>query len=172
MRVLPVAAGFSMLLCAVPCFAQDAGEGSTALRRFVGREVRVLDDRGVERRGTLAAASADGVRLLNASGEVIVPTAGILRVDRRGDSLKEGFILGMLWPAVMWPLGAAQGADSEAEAWAALPLAMALWGGVGAGLDGLHKGWTTVYRGQPRPQSALGIVPARGGVRVAYVRRF
>jgi hypothetical protein len=78
----------------------------------------------------------------------------------------------MLWPAVAFALGSGQGYDSEAEAWAALPFSIAVGGAIGAGIDTLNKGWTNVYRADPPRRSAVIVAPTRGGLRLAYTRRF
>lgn len=166
-----VSAGLALLV-STSAAAQPPNPFGIDLGWLIGREVRVIDVRGVERRGCLAVAGSGELRLMGPAGEVVVPYAEIKRLDRRGDSIKEGLILGMLWPIVGVALGAGQGFDSEAEAWAALPVGIAMIGLMGAGIDAMHNGWTTLDRSKRSAPSAVHILLARGGLRVAYVKRF
>jgi hypothetical protein len=139
--------------------------------RLMGKKIRIVDSRGVERFGKLRGADGGELRLLVPTGEVTVPFAEVRRLDRR-DSVIEGFIIGLLWPPIAIPLGAGQGFDSERQMWKALPGGMLVCGAIGAGIDALNKGWTNVYRSDRSGRSAFGIAPSRGGVRVTYIRRF
>ena len=172
MSSLLVSAALTALMSASAAGQPDARPLGGDIDRFIGREVRIIDAQGIEWRGRLSAAGAGELRLLVPAGEVAVAYTNVKRLDRRGDSVKEGLLIGMLWPIVMLPLGAGQGFDSEREAWAALPLGVAMMGAIGAGVDALNKGWTTLYRADRPRRSAFHIMPGRRGVRVSYVTRF
>jgi hypothetical protein len=148
----------------------DPGLGVN-LEPLIGREVRVIDAKGIERRGRLRAAGAVELRLIVPAGEVAVPYSDIKQMDRR-DSLTNGVVIGMLWPAITLPLGGAQGLDSTDSLWAQIPLAMLVGGAIGAGIDALIKGWTPVYRSESPRRASFQIIPGRHGLRVSYVRRF
>lgn len=165
-------AGLAALLISTSPSQAAARPLGMDIEPFVGREVRIVDARGIERRGRLSGAGPGELRMLVPDGEVAVPYAEIKRLDRRGDSLREGILIGMAWPIVMFALGAGQGFDSEQDAWAALPLAVAMFGAIGAGVDALNKGWTTVYRADRPARGGVHILPSANGVRVAFVKRF
>lgn len=170
MRTLSI---FSLawLLATAPAVGQPATDPPPVnFDRLMGRELRVMDTRGIERFGTLCAVGNGELRLVGAAGEFGVPVSAITRLDRRGDSVKEGLVLGMLWPIVAFALGSGQGASSEQSARIGLVLAIPVGAVFGAGIDALNRGWTNEYRASAR--SAVRILPAARGVRVAYVRHF
>jgi hypothetical protein len=171
MRTLSIFTSLALLLGAAPAAGQPATDPPAVnFDRLMGRELRIMDTRGVERFGTLCAVGSGELRLVGAAGEFGVPLSGITRLDRRGDSVKEGLVLGMLWPLAAFALGGGQGASSERSAWIGLVAAIPIGAVFGAGIDALNRGWTNEYRAHRR--SAVRILPAARGVRVAYVRRF
>jgi hypothetical protein len=166
---------FVMALATAPAWAlaQEAPAQATPLDPYLGREVRVIDVRGVELRGTLLRASTREVHLFTQTTEVRLVFDDIRRVDRRGDSIANGAVIGALWPPVALLAGAGQGFDSSGDALRALPSAMLIFSVLGAGIDALHVGWTNVYRADRTPRAtAVAILPTRGGVRVAFATRF
>jgi hypothetical protein len=172
MRSLTVSTGLALLLTtAVTAAAQAPAEARVNFADFVGREVRITEANGAARTGMLTAFEKGELRLRVQTGEVAIAAAGVARLDRRGDSVKNGILIGMLWPVIAFAGGAGQGYNNGGQAVYGFFTALASCGAIGAGIDGLHKGWTNVYRSD-RQRSTLAIVPAPRGVRVAYVRRF
>jgi len=173
MRTLSIFTSLALLLGVAPAAGQPGMDPpSVNFDRLMGRELRIMDTRGVERSGTLCAIGNGELRLVGAAGEFAVPVSAIKRLDRRGDSVKEGVVLGMLWPVVAFALGSGQGARSEREARIGLVLSIPIGAAFGAGIDALNRGWTNEYRADRQARSAVRILPADRGVRVAYVRRF
>lgn len=171
MRPLSIFTSLALFLVAAPAMGQPAPDPSAVnFDRLIGRELRIMDTRGVERSGTLCAIGNGELRLVGPAGEFGVPLSGVTRLDRRGDSVKNGLVLGMLWPIAAFALGAGQGASSEESAWVGLVAAVPIGAVFGAGIDALNRGWTNEYRAPRR--SAMRILPTARGVRVAYVRRF
>ncbi len=143
------------------------------IQPHVGEQVRIRDVNGNERRGTLRGLRDGKLQLFTVTGgEITYSFDDIGRIDRRGDSLTNGLVIGALWPAVSLALGGAQGLDSTDGLVYQVPISIAMGALIGAGIDALHVGWTNVYRKRRDSRSAFIVAPARRGVRVALVRRF
>jgi hypothetical protein len=171
MRALTASAVMAIFLTnAPPVGAQQPPAATVDFADLVGREVRIVEADGTARMGMLTAFESGELRLRQATGEVPIPAAAVSRLDRRGDPVGNGILIGMIWPIVAFAAGAGQGYDTKGEAVAGFFGALAMCGAVGAGIDALNKGWTNVYRADR--QRTVAIVPTQGGVRVAYVRRF
>jgi hypothetical protein len=109
MRTPSIFTSLALLMVAAPAAGQPATDPPRVnFDRLMGRELRVRDRRGIERFGTLCAVGNGELRLVGPAGEVGVPVSGITQIDRRGDSVKEGLVLGMLWPIVAFARGVVQ----------------------------------------------------------------
>lgn len=109
---------------------------------------------GEEFSGRLLKSGNDEVRLLVNGRERIVRLDQVVRVERSGDSLRNGAFIGALVAGAWCALVCGQGLASSGQ----VPLAVAANAGlgalVGAGIDAAHRGRTLVY---PRPSPvALG----------------
>jgi hypothetical protein len=111
-------------------------------QRLVGQVVRVTTDGGDQATGLLAAIDLSALRIEGATPKSVA-RADITRLEVRGDSLKNGAIVGMIVALAVSPL-ALQGYDSAGQ-WAKdLPLAVVVFAGAGVGIDALKTGWTEV----------------------------
>ena len=131
--------------------------------------VYVLDRSGIETTGKLLGLSPDSLVLLVAGAERRFDRADVVRIQKR-DSLKNGTLIGAAIGVVMGlasagisdcpgprPGGACPGAR------AALALvSTGMYAGIGAGVDALIRGRTTLYQVPPPSPSpsALGRAPA------------
>jgi hypothetical protein len=137
--------------------------------RFVGRFVRVTTDTGNQTSGLLAAIDRSTVRI-DGRNPKSINRPNVVRLEVRGDSLRNGALIGAIVALVTSPL-ALQGYDSTRQ-WARdLPLAIAAYATAGAGIDALNEGWTDVplSSSSPRSSVSLSLYPAGRGVRVALL---
>jgi hypothetical protein len=140
----------------------------------VGGEVRVTVEGGQRSLGQLRSIDPDSLRLLVADQEVVLRRDAIVRLERRGDSLKNGFLIGLaigLVPAA-FAIGEVEGGGNVA---AAIVLGSGFYGLIGMGIDAMNKGWTTVYERKAPPTARkrqLWMAPSANGMRVGYTRRF
>jgi hypothetical protein len=156
------------LLLPAAAFAQGA-PGKPAPAQRPAEEVIVTQSAsGDELRGRLVELSPTTLAMLVNGQRVELPLESVLRIDARGDSVKNGAIIGA---AVM-------------GGWCAIVCGQALGGGgqygfavvtnagfgalIGAGIDALHKGRTTIYS---KP-AAVAVAPAGRGARVQFKLRF
>ena len=134
------------------------------LKRQALPSVYVLDDRGVETRGRLLRLDSEAVVLLVADAERRFDIGHVQRVDRRGDSLKNGAITGLL---VGVGLGLFGSALSDCGSSASCPgdrlllgaISTALYTAVGTAIDAAVTGRTTIYEAPRR--SAAKTAPGR-----------
>jgi hypothetical protein len=116
---------------------------------------------GDEVRGQLLRLGPDSLTLLEQGSSRDIRLADVARIDARGDSVKNGAIIGAAvlagWCAIVCP----QGLDGYNNSQLPIILAIntALGAAVGAGIDAMHVGRTTIYR-------ADGVTARRSGGRV------
>jgi hypothetical protein len=152
-----VAALVVAMLIPVSARAQ-ASPAPDGLKRQALPSVYVLDDRGVETRGRLLRLDSEAVVLLVADAERRFDIGRVTRVEKRGDSLKNGAVTGLLVGIGLGLLGAAA---SDCGTSASCPgtrvilgaVSTALYTAVGTAIDAAVEGRTTVYEA-PRPSSA------------------
>jgi len=102
---------------------------------------------GTERRGQLLQLGPDSLTMLEQGTRHEIRLADITRIEARGDSVKNGAIIGAIvlgsWCALICP----QGLDgySNGQLPYILGVNIALGAAVGAGIDGMHVGRTTIY---------------------------
>jgi hypothetical protein len=148
-----------------PGLAQTAQNGN---RSAVG-DVYVSSTGGAEVRGQLLRIGPDTLTLLEQGSAHDIRLDDVVRIEARGDSVKNGAIIGAAvlagWCALICP----QGLDgySGTQFWYILAINTALGAAVGAGIDGMHVGRTTIYQaGQPASE------PRRTGVKAFLSKRF
>ncbi len=162
-----------LLLSTLPSFAQqDAQPGAAA--PGVGKPgdvVRVTLRNSAVRTGRLSALEGSTLTIEQGETSNTLAFDDIAKVERRGDSLKNGTIIGLCAGAAAGiALGSAfEGTETGESGRTATGLvAGAAWGaGIGALADFLVKGWTTTYRAPG--SAAVKIVPVVGRSRFGVV---
>ena len=141
-RLLIFPALFLPILVATPLFAQGSQNNPVTVSA-----VYVRSTGGGETRGQLLRLGPDTLTLLEQGSARDIRLADVTRIDARGDSVKNGAIIGAAilgaWCALICP----QGLDGYPGRQFAYILAVntALGAAVGAGIDGMHVGRTTIY---------------------------
>lgn len=141
----------------------------------IGGEVRVTRHNGVKTTGQFRSLDADTVRLLVEDQEVVMARDTVARIERRGDSVLNGFIIGAVIGIPFAALGTGEVEGTANRAFAFIG-GVGLYGLIGAGIDATHKGWTTVYKAGTVPTTTrrrqVWMRPTADGMRVGYNRRF
>jgi hypothetical protein len=101
---------------------------------------------GEELRGCLLNIGPETLSMLVDNRRVDLPLTDVLRIDRRGDSLKNGALIGAGVFAALCALGCYAGTRNAGEATAALVIDTALGAAIGASIDAMHSGRTAIYR--------------------------
>ena len=172
MRCVALATGM-MLMTAWSAWGQTTPVGE-AWVPDVNTEVRVTGTSGVPQVGRFRSLDDETLRVLVGDQELALPRASIVRVERRGDRLLNGFLIGAavgLIPAAFISAEVEAGGGNVA---AAIVIGSGTYGLIGMGIDALHKGWTTVYD-RPRTSARrrhFWISPSAHGMRVGYTRSF
>ena len=150
------------LLVAVGMATSVAAQGSATISPRPVSAVYVRSVGGDEARGQLLRLGPDTLTLLEQGTSRDIPLAAVTRIDARGDSVKNGAIIGAVvlgaWCALVCP----QGLDgySNNQLPYILGVNIALGTAIGAGIDAMHVGRTTIYR-QGGPASGGGPLGAR-----------
>jgi hypothetical protein len=101
--------------------------------------------------GQLVNLGPDDLRLLVDGQERRLPLDGVAQIDRIGDSLKNGAIIGGLIAGVWCAVVCGQGLDSKVQ----LPAVVAANAGIGAligvGIDAANQKRTTIYQRRTAP---------------------
>jgi hypothetical protein len=133
-----------MRIAITVCFALALASPVAAQERF--REVWVTQsDSGDIVRGRIVDLSGESLSILTPDNRrVDVPLARILRIEGQGDSLKNGAIIGA---AVLGglSLAACQGVSGGSQCATVMLFNTAFGGLMGAGLDALNGGRSTLY---------------------------
>jgi hypothetical protein len=160
MRWFLTAVAIFVVLSASPTCAQS---DFTGLRAQPGDRIHVTQPSGIEVEGVLTEVSSTELRI---DGYTFAPEAG-LRVDRQGDSVWSGTLIGT---GVGVLLGVALGECGSAEQWRCIAGAGATYGLIGALIDWAHEGRTTIFRGKsPRGARLMPLVtPSSGSLSVAF----
>lgn len=175
------------LIMAAPVYAQQSrtNEGRRTIETFDTLSQRIRPGQTVyisgaapgETEGRLISVSDASVTLLVQGSKREFLKDDIRLVARRGDSLKNGALIGMAVVAAWGLIGAliTEDVESPGRLYGEAPPALAVYGivlgmgaGVGALVDAAVKGKTVVYRDTQRTISAQPMVlPGRLGLRVA-----
>jgi hypothetical protein len=152
------------ILGANPLLAQSAQTGNP----ITISPVYVRNINGAEFRGQLLRLGPDTLSLLDEGTVRDVRLADVARIEQRGDSVKNGAIIGAAilggWCALICP----QGLDGHGREFAyVLAINTALGATIGAGIDAMHVGRTTIYE-PAEIQSARRST----GVRAFFSKRF
>jgi len=136
-RVRRFAIAAAVVLTAGGATAQEAPP------RDLARVYVQLADGGDEIDGHLVSLGPSQITLLVDGVRRDVSIDSVMKVQTRGDSVKNGALIGALISAVSFALVASEYGD------AVLPGALvgtAAWAAIGAGVDALIPGRTTIYR--------------------------
>jgi hypothetical protein len=145
----------------------------------VGSTVKVADDRGREVRGVITRMTASLTLIVDAR-ELQLQAAEIRRIERAGDSIRDGALKGLgqglLWyGSIMGGACLIAGCQADAREWLEIASVAGVFGGIGAGVgiavDAMVPGWQVVYRA-PVNRSHFSLSPqVRGtsrGVQLAW----
>ena len=159
----PTIAAVLLLACsAAPARAQADLQ---RLKLAIGDRVEVTDRTGVVTTGVLTDVNGATVQ----AGFRDFPLDTVLKVERRGDSLWNGFLIGAgfgLLVSPIWQEGCLHGSSVPC-----VVVPMLVYGGIGALIDLSHEGKTTIYRAAPSTGKGARIAPlvapGTGGLAVA-----
>lgn len=164
----------AVLVPSVVC-AQDTAQRWPGLATAQLSTVYVLDDTGVETSGRLLSLDADALVLLVDRAERRIDAARVTRIQKRGDSLRNGALIGAIVGAGMGILaggisdcpGTDPGGRCPGVRAAVFLFSTGVYTAIGTGIDALVVGRTTLYEapaGPPRARQAPS--PRRATVNV------
>lgn len=178
--MITVSLALVLTLAPIAAFAQQVPPAPSPAKP--GPTVIVQDNKGAETKGKLLRLDVQEAVLMIDGQERRFALADVRRVDKRGDSLKNGAIKGALFGLAGGFLGSRLGRCEPPEGMeqfakckpednphpVAFPAAAALvWGAIGAGLDALIVGRTTLYQA-PTTTTALELRPDSIALRVRW----
>lgn len=155
---------------AVPAAAQTPAAPPAMVKADGLPTVFLTDLQGAEHRGQLIRVAPDEVVLLGTSGERTFRRNEITLIEKRGDSLKNGALIGAAVGA-LGGIGAAglsdcsMGAQSCAgERVALFTVAVGIYTAIGVGIDALIQGRTVLYRAYGKPTVSLALQPGKAAI--------
>ncbi len=144
----PILAALVAVSFSTPASAQSPDVALTGLF-----PVYVLDRTGEETKGRLVSLTGSAVVLQMDSATRSFNLTDVVRVDRQGDSLKNGAVIGAVIGGVVGILTAAGLADCPSPqsscpgARVAMPIiSIGVWSAIGAGIDALIPGRTLLWK--------------------------
>jgi hypothetical protein len=154
----PAAFVMAAMLLQPPVDAQSASPRSGLIRTALPT-VFVLDDRGVETRGNLLTLDDTSVVLLVGDEERRFDIRNVTRVSKRGDSLKNGALSGLVIGIGMGVLGSMM---SDCGSSSSCPtdrvvlgvISTALYTAIGTAVDAAVQGRTTLYKRPNAPNNS------------------
>jgi fermentation-respiration switch protein FrsA (DUF1100 family) len=152
------------LVLPAAAFAQG-GPAAPALLRHTGEEVIVTQSAsGQELRGHIVELSPTTLAMLVDGKRMEVPIERVLRIEGQNDSVKNGAAIGAAVMGGLTVLGCGQSLGRSGVCVTAAILYTGMGALMGAGVDALHKGRTTIYS---KPAAvALAVAPAGKGARL------
>jgi hypothetical protein len=147
------------LAAAVVAILLTTGSASAGQKRPLAAAEEVIVTHagsGQELRGRLVELSPASLAILVAGQRVDIPMEDVLRIDARGDSVKDGAIIGAAVMAGLTGLSCAAVDDAE-YCVTALILNTGFGALMGAGIDALHKGRTPIYIKAGKTSGAVGL---------------
>ena len=144
-----------MLLVAAPAAAQET-TSAPGLRTEKLSTVFVQDDSGNETKGKLLRLDQQSIKILVDGQERTFELSGVSRIQKRGDSLKNGAIAGAVLGAIVGSMiltADCDGVEYYCTAGARTLIALGtagIYSAIGAGVDAAIPGRTTLYQ---RPAS-------------------
>jgi len=162
-------------------YAQDTTQKWPGLSTSELSTVYVLDDAGAETSGKLVRLNPDSIVILAGGAERRFDAAHVRRVQKRGDSVRNGAIIGAIVGAVFGAIGSGiadcPGVDQSGGCAAAragmFALSTAVYTAIGAGIDALVVGRTTLYTSAPGSSGrSPGGSPASAGIGIGVRFQF
>lgn len=152
-------------------FAQSTAQSWPGQAKAGSSTVYVLDDTGVETSGRLLRLDPDSLVLLVDGVERRFEAARVTRIEKRGDSLRNGAVIGAIVGVAVGVLAAGMadcpGDDPSGSCpgvrAAGVMVSTGFYAAVGAGIDALVVGRTTLYEAPPASPRAARM-PPRGRV--------
>ena len=149
------------LLLPAAALAQDR-TASRAAPFHTSEEVIVTQSTsGQELRGHIVELSPTTLAMLVNGTRIDLPLESVLRIDSRNDSVKNGAAIGAAVMGGYTALGCGLGFGDTAYCVTYLIVNTGAGALLGAGIDALHKGRTTIY--SKPPAVTLGVAPAGKG---------
>ena len=159
--------------------AQDTVQGWSGLDPSDLSTVFVLDDSGQEVTGQLLSLDSDALVILVEGQELRFETARVKRLDKRGDSLKNGAYIGAVVGLVMGILvariadcvndtGRVGSCGSGTQIGFAM-LSTGLYSAIGVGIDALIRGRTTLYEAPDSSSARQDRFDRRGNSQIAVL---
>jgi hypothetical protein len=144
----------ALFAAATPARAQT---DFTGLKAQAGDRVWVTRASGATISGTFGPLSPSSITV---NGETIPYEPG-LKIAREGDRLLNGFIIGA---AIGVLAGTTIGAEAclDSPMWHCAVGGAAVWGGIGALADWLHKGRTQIFEAPRSGRPSVSLVPSLG----------
>jgi hypothetical protein len=144
--------------------AQDAAANWPGLVSSRLSTVYVLDNTGTETSGKFLRLNPDSIVLLVDGAERRFETARVARIQKRGDSLRNGAIIGAVVGVAMGIITAGisdcpgdhPGGGCPGSRAALFLVSTGFYSAVGAGIDALIPGRTTLYEAPKAPPAADG----------------
>lgn len=153
--------------------AQDALQHWPGFKTTGLPTVYVRDDTGAEVSGRLLRLDADAIVLLVGDVEQRIEARRVTRIQKRGDSLRNGLLIGTFVGAALGLLAASisdcpgsdPGGRCPGTRLAAFVVGTGTYGALGAGIDALVVGRTTLYEA-PAVAPPSGDTPSGGRLAV------
>ena len=165
MKLTPILTALALFWLSMPADAQTPEPaGATMTGLF---PVHVLDRTGEETKGRLVSLTGSAVVLEMDSTTRTINLTDVVRIDRQGDSLKNGAIIGAVIGGVAGIITAGgladcPGASSHCPGTrvAGALIATGVWSVIGVGIDALIPGRTLLWKASSqgsRPSSGSGL---------------
>jgi hypothetical protein len=155
---------------AVPAAAQTPAAPPPMVKADGLPTVFLTDLQGAEHRGQLIRVAPEEVVLLGASGERTFKRNEITLIERPGDSLMNGALIGASVGVLTGFLAAgisdcSMGQDScGGQRLGIFATSVGLYTLIGVGIDALIKGRTVLYRAYGKPTVSLAVQPGKAAI--------
>ena len=133
-------------LAAVGMASPVTAQGAATISPRPVSAVYVRSVSGDEARGQLLRLGPDTLTLLEQGASRDIPLAAISRIDARGDSVKNGAIIGAVVLGAWCAIVCGQGLDNANQVATVALINTGLGALIGAGIDAMHVGRTTIYQ--------------------------
>jgi len=166
-KAIAVTTFAALLLAPMTVHAQEPLGGWRGLKASSLATIYVTDDAGRRTEGQLLRLDSDSLVMLVGDSEQRFDAARVRRIDKRGDSLKNGTLIGVALGVLFGSIssgisdcpGDDPGGDCTGFRVAAFAGALGIYTALGAGVDALIVGRTRVFDAD-HPGTARAIVPA------------